>query len=183
MRTRMRPRLHWNRGGFSSVEIVIALTIIGLTFAMGVRRVDSSSWRLDAAGQQVVQHARAARALAVLKQHDVILTFDASMRQITIHEDENSDGSIDAGERLMRHGLDGNAEFSRGAAPAYGGFTSGPITLTDGSVTFLRNGSASEEGAIYVGRSGLDKARIVVISRATGHAEMLRYNGTDWEYN
>ena len=177
----MRPIQHDGRAVFSSVETVIALSIIALTFAMGVRRVDSSSWRLDAAGQQVVQHARAARALAVLKQHDVILAFDAAKREITIHEDENSDGAVDDGERFLRHGLDGNARFLRGAVPAYGGFTSGSITFTDGVVTFKRNGSASEEGAIYIGRSGIDKARIVVISRATGYAEMFRYNGTDWE--
>jgi hypothetical protein len=162
--------------------MVIALTVIALTFAMGVRRVDSSSWRLDAAGQQVVQLARAARALAVLNQHDVILTFDAAKREMTIHEDVNSDGVADAGERFLRHGLDGNAEFVRGTAPAYGGFT-GSITFPEGSVTFLRNGSASDEGAIYVGRSGLEKARVVVISRATGHAEMLSYNGSDWDHN
>jgi len=158
----------------------MTLTLMGLVLAVGMQRVDSSTWKLDSAGQAIVQSARAARALAVLRQHDVIVSFDIEALAIVVHEDVNGDGQIDDSERVRRQALEGKVEFTRGSAPAYAGFTDGPVTFGSGSVTFRRNGSASEEGAVYVGRPGLDRARVVVISRATGYAEMLRYNGSTW---
>jgi Tfp pilus assembly protein FimT len=173
-----RPSLP--RRGFTSFELVVTLALIGLVLALGVTRIDSSTWRLDSAGQDVVQHVRAARALAVLRQHDVVVIFDVEASAIVVHEDANRDGAIDAGERVRRQPLEGNVHFTRSAGPHFAGFTAGPVTFRNSSVTFRRNGSASEEGAIYLGRRGIEKARVVVIRRATGYAEMFRYNGSGW---
>ena len=170
----------WRTAGFTSIELSVTVALVGMVLALGARRVDSSAWKLDTAGQEVVQRVRAARALAVLRQHDMVVSFDINARQIIVHEDLNSDGVMDGGERVIRYTLDGKAQFVLGEAPAYAGYSGGPITFTDNTVTFTRNGSASEEGAIYVSRPGLSRARGVVVSRATGFAEMNRYNGTDW---
>ncbi len=161
-------------------EIAVTLTMIGLVLALGLVRVDSLAWDLDTAGQQVVQRLRAARAVAVLRQHDVVVIFDVEERGIVVHEDADNDGVIDDGERVMRHGLEGGADFSPGSAPAFAGFTDGAVTFEANTVTFLRNGSASQEGAVYVSRPNGDKARIVVVNRATGYADMYRYNGSTW---
>lgn len=184
MRGTSRPslprRLSFARRGFTSFEVVLTLTLIGLVLALGVTRTDSSTWRLDSAGQGIVQHVRAARALAVFRQHDVVVIFDVESSAIVVHEDANSDGIIDQRERVRRRPLEGNVQFTRGSAPPFAGFTEGPVTFRSSKVTFRRNGSASEEGAVYVGRSGSEKARVVVIRRATGYAEMFRYNGSSW---
>ena len=172
--------LHKQNGGFTSVEIGVTLVLIGLTLAFGVARIDTSAWSLDAAAQEVSQRVTAARAMAVLKQHDVIVSFDVAMRAIAIHEDTNSDGVVDEDERLIRHVLDGRVEFQLGDASPFAGFTDGPVTFAGGSVTFLRNGAASEEGAVYVGRPDVEKVRAIVIQRATGYAEVHRYNGARW---
>ncbi len=169
-----------SEGGFTSVDVAIALGLIGLMVAMGVSRVDSSAWRLDEAGQEVAQRVRAARALAVFKQHDVIVSFDVDGDAVVVHEDTNGNGADDSGERVMRYPLNGQIQFTRGSAPAYGGFDAGPVTFTDNKITIERNGSASEEGAVYVSRPGADKARAVVVNRATGYAQMHRYNGSNW---
>lgn len=179
----MRSNRKRSWDGFTTVEITFTLVLLAVLVALGVGRVDSSTWQLDAAGLQVVQEARAARTLAVLKQHDVIVAFDVNARQISIHEDADGDGEQGEGERVIRHTLKGHAAFTPGEAPAYAGFSAGPITFDGGSVTFRRNGSASQEGVVYVGRAGLTVARAVVIGRATGFAEMIRYDGTNWSSN
>lgn len=178
MQATSRPSLP--RRGFTSFELVLTLALIGLVLALGVTRIDSSTWRLDSAGQDIVQHVRAARALAVLRQHDVVVVFDVEASAIVVHEDANSDGIIDEGERVRRRPLEGNVQFTRSTAPPFAGFTESPVTFKSSSVTFRRNGSASEEGAIYLGRRGIEKARVVVIHRATGYAQMFPYNGSGW---
>lgn len=165
------------------MDVAITLGLIGLMVAMGVSRVESSAWRLDEAGQEVVQRVRAARALAVLKQNDVLVSFDVDDDAVVVHEDSNGNGSVDSGERVLRYPLSGQMQFSRGSAPAYGGFDAGPVTFTDNKITIERNGSASEEGAVYVSRPGTYKARAVVVNRATGYAQMHRYNGSNWISN
>jgi Tfp pilus assembly protein FimT len=166
--------------GFTTIELSMTLVLTGVVLGLGLQRVDSSSWRLDAAGQQVVQRVRAARALAVLKQHDVVLSFDIDGRALQLHEDANGNGVVDDGERVFREGLDGKSEFTNEGIPAFRGFEDGPVTFENNVVTFRRNGSASQEGAIYVGRPGAEKGRVIVISRATGYAEMHKHNGTSW---
>ena len=167
-------------GGFTSIDLAITLGIVGLVLALGVQRVNSSVWQLDSAGQLVVQRVRAARTLAALRQHDVIVTFDIGARTIVTHEDANNDGVVDDAERVTRQGLEGKIQFTRGAAPAFAGFADGAVSFDDNSLTFKRNGSASEEGAVYISRPAMEKARVIVISRATGYAEMHRYNGSNW---
>jgi hypothetical protein len=162
------------------MEIGVTLVLIGLTLAFGVARIDTSAWALDAAATEVRQRVTAARAMAVLKQHDVIVSFDVATRAMAIHEDTDSDGTVDVDERLIRYVLDGRVEFLLGDASPFAGFTSGPITFGGASVTFLRNGSASEEGAVYVGRPDVERVRAIVIRRATGYAEVHRYNGARW---
>ncbi|MGD2151635.1 MAG: GspH/FimT family protein [Gemmatimonadales bacterium] len=166
--------------GFTAVELGVTLALIGLVLAFNVARIDSSSWRLDTAIQEVNQRLRAARTLAVLKQHDVVVRFEVATGSIVIHEDANGDGSVDDDERAIRHTLDGNVRFDRGDAPPYAGFTGGAVSFEAGTVTFLRNGSASQEGAVYVGWPGAEKGRVVVLHRATGYTEVHRYDGSKW---
>lgn len=168
------------KGGFTTIELSMTLVLTGVVLGLGLQRVDASSWRLDAAGQQVVQRVRAARALAVLKQHDVVLSLDVDGRALQLHEDANGNGVVDDGERVFREGLDGKSEFTNEGIAVFRGFENGPVTFEDNVVTFRRNGSASQEGAIYVSRPGSEKGRVIVVSRATGYAEMHRYNGTSW---
>jgi prepilin-type N-terminal cleavage/methylation domain-containing protein len=177
----VKARPHNRRdSGFTMMEVTLTLALMGIVLAMGVRRVDTSAWKLDAAGQQVVQRVRAARALAVLRQHDVVVNFDIENGAIVVHEDVDGDGEIGDDERVTRRGLEGKNEFTLGGATAFAGFEGGAVTFSDASVTFKRNGSASEEGAVYVSRPGLEKARVIVISRATGYSVMHRYNGSRW---
>lgn len=180
MRDGRAPR---NRHGFTIVELTVTLALLGVVIVIGVQRLDSSSWRLDSAAQEVVQTVRAARSVAVLKQHDVVVTLDVGQRRIIVHEDANNNGTVEDGERVRSEVLDGNAEFLLEGVPPYGEFSSGPVTFSNQTVTFLRNGSASQEGAVYISEPSIAKARVVVVRRATGYTELLRFNGESWLEN
>ncbi len=166
--------------GFTTVELAVALVLIGLLLAFAAVRIDTATWKLDAAGREVMQRLRAARALAVLKQHDVVVSFEPATRAIVVHEDGNGDGLVDGDERVIRHALGDKLELMRGAAPPYAGFTNVSVGFSDSSVTFRRNGSASEEGAVYVSRPEGERVRVVVVRRATGYVEVYRYDGSKW---
>lgn len=167
--------------GFTMVDVVVTLAMFGIILGFGITVVDTSVWKLDASASQVAQRARVARSLAVLRQHDVVVTFDETKRALFVHEDANNNGTQDDGERVVRYALESGIRFTRGSAPAYGGYTSGAITFSGGVVTFRRNGSASEEGAIYIGRgSDDDRPKVVVLHRSTGYTETLKYDGSGW---
>jgi Tfp pilus assembly protein FimT len=166
--------------GFTVVELCATIVLIGLMLAFGIARVDTVTWKLDTATKEVMQRLRSARALAVLRQHDVIVSFDVEARALIVHEDVNGDGLVDEDERVVRHRLGGKVQFERGEAPPFAGFTNAAVSFQAGAVTFLRNGSASQEGAVYVGWPGAVKGRVVVVRRATGYAEVHRYNGSQW---
>ncbi len=168
------------KGGFTTVELLVGLTLTGITLAIGVQKVDGMAWRLDAAARDVGQRVRTARALAVLKQHDVVVTFDMAESAVVLHEDANNDGIVNGEERVTRYYLEKGIEFTRASAPAYAGFDGGPVTFAGQKVTFMRNGSASEEGAVYVAKVEGERARAIIVSRATGYTDIYRYNGTAW---
>ncbi len=168
------------QGGFSTIELTVSVALIGITLAVGVQRIDSTVWRLDASARDVSQRLRAARAMAVLKQHDVIVTFDSDGGRLILHIDPNNDGIVDAEERVTSFYLEKGISFSLGTAPAYDDFIEGPIAFEGDKVMFRRNGAASQEGAVYLAGPTGEKVRAVVLSRATGYTETFRYGAEGW---
>lgn len=167
--------------GFTVVDMAMTVAVLGVVLGFGISIVDTTVWKLDTSASQVAQRTRMARSLAVLRQHDVIVSFDVTEKALFVHEDADNDGVRDDGERRIRYSLEKGISYTRGAAPAYGGFSSGGVTFTDSRITFRRNGSTSEEGAIYVGRGSDDeRPKAVIVRRATGYTEILKYDGSDW---
>lgn len=167
--------------GMTAIELILVLVVLGVTLGLAIATLDATPWTRRAAAAEVNQRLRAARTLAVLRQHDVIVEFDAAGHRFLVHEDADGDGARDDGERVLRYALEDGGRFDRGSAPPHAGFTDGPIAFTGGRVVFRRNGSASEEGAVYVAHGvGDDRPFIVVVTRATGSTRTLRYDGTSW---
>jgi len=168
------------RDGFSIVDMAVTLVLLGVLLSIGVATFDNSAYRLDASLSQVIHRSRVARSLAVLRQHDVIVEFDEANPAVVVHEDADNDGARDPGERVMRYPLEEGTRFTRGSAPALGGFAVPAVSFTNGRVTFRRDGSCSEEGAVYVGRDVEKNPRAVVFSRATGYTRIFRFTGSNW---
>ncbi len=147
-------------------------------------------WRADSAASEVALGLNAAQRLAVLRQHDVHVTFELSDRRLNIHQDLDNDGVPDAGEDQRVVELPETMGFGTGTAPLLGG-KSGPISFSvdssDPVLTFHRNGSASSEGVIYVRplegslAGSASSVRALTVERATGAVRCFSFRTGAWE--
>lgn len=184
------PLVTNDRGGFSIVELTVIVILVGLMASIAVPRIDRTEFQIRSAIQQVQTTLIAAKHMAVLKQHDVVLAFDTAQARIRVHSDANSNGAVDSGEDVRVFDLPEDIAFGKGSAPAWGTATAA-VNFTQAqaglpSLTFHRNGAASEETRFYVTtyRAALnggfpEDARAVDIQRATGRVDCRSYDTTD----
>ena len=187
-RAKLPPR---HIGGFSLAEVLVVLVILGIVGAMTVPRLNLTPSRASAAASLAGSTLMSAQRAAVARQHDVVVAVDVGGRRLRVHFDADDDGRVDAGEWVRYEPLPEGAVFSRAGAPA-GRVGSAAVSFRgrqDGlpAVTFLRNGSASEEGGFYLtsvaaaaAGNAID-ARQVVVDRATGRLTWLTWDGSRWK--
>jgi hypothetical protein len=146
-------------------------------------------WRADTAAQELAMRLNATQRLAVLRQHDLVITFKTTDRTLHVLQDADNDGTADTGEDMRVIELPETIGFGTTAAPALGP-GSGAITFAgsgDPTLTFHRNGSASASGIIYLRplmgsqSSGTEGARALSIERATGQVRCFSYRTGAWE--
>jgi Tfp pilus assembly protein FimT len=178
--------------GFSSLELVMVIVVMGTMAAIALTKIDLSRIEANSAVQVLGTSMVAAQREAITKQHDIILTFSQGQTTVRMAWDRNSNGAIDAGERVRAIPLDGRIGFGLGGAPARA-FGTQPINFDRDinglpALIFHRNGSASGIGGFYLtSRRALAEAghssdtRAVEIIRATGRTEWYRYTGAAWK--
>jgi prepilin-type N-terminal cleavage/methylation domain-containing protein len=180
------------RRAFSLAEVMIALTISAMMISIAIPRVDTTRWRADAIAQIVRTTLQTAGRTAIVRQHDVIVSFDTLSDRIRTIYDVNNDGVKGSTERVTYRGLDVGVLFAdptiRGVTGATitSAITGGAIQLNGGlpTITFHRDGSVSSDAEIYVSIAarGPKMHRAIVITQATGREEWYRYNpsSTTW---
>lgn len=178
-------------GGFTIVEIVIVLVVIGLLAGFALPKIDIQRYRVETAMQGIGTTLLAAQRLAVTKQYDIVIMFDVANQSLRILEDADNDGVAGSTERVRGFPLGDEVVFGRASAPARP-MGPGPIEfskLVGGmpAVTFHRSGSASQEGGFYLtskaaARTGgrESDSRALEVERATGRASWFRYNPPSW---
>lgn len=201
--SRHRPLLPVNRpfpevapsprgaAGFSLIEILCVLVMLGILVAISAPRIDFRVHRLAAAAEATGSAILKAQRLAVQGQHNVVLAVDVEGARLRIHLDRDNDRRLDATEPVLQEPLGEGVRVGRGSAPAlFAG--EGPVTFTwkqEGwpAIVFFRNGSASEEGGLYLttatgAEDGRDAVgtRAVRIDRATGRPAWYRYAPPAW---
>jgi prepilin-type N-terminal cleavage/methylation domain-containing protein len=180
----------WIPAGFTVVELLVVLTLAGLLMSIAAPLFQPGRWRADSAVQEVMVGLNAAQRLAVLRQHDVVVTFLVGERRLQLHRDSDNDGTVDGGEDVRVIELPETVGFSRGPAPPISGMgddvsfaagTAGPVLI------FHRNGSASESGMAYLrpleGSLATSAAavRAVSVERATGQVRCYSYRAGTWQ--
>lgn len=180
------------RRGFTMIELVVVLVVAGVLTSIAAPMLSPGRWRADSGVQEVMAALNAAQRLAVLRQHDVIVTFLLPEGAMEVHRDEDNDGAVDAGEdvRLVElpetigFGLDGTTSMSGDPASSTATFAdagAGP------SVAFRRNGSASEAGRIYLRplrgsmSEDAEASRALTLERSTGELRCFSYRTGAWE--
>ena len=176
--------------GFTMVEVVIVLALVGIMASIAAPLLSPGRWRADSGVQELMANLNAAQRLAVLRQHDVVVTFLVDERQVRLHRDTDNSGTEDIGEDVRFLQLPETVGFGHGSAPP---MTAGAEAVTfevhgDGpTLVFHRSGSASESGAAYLrpleGSMSLDAeaVRAVTVVRSTGEVRCYSYRTGSWE--
>jgi prepilin-type N-terminal cleavage/methylation domain-containing protein len=178
-----------SKKGFTLIEIIITMLIIGIVSAIAIPNF--SKWRekhqIDGQAQKVYFDLMLARTAAVKSNNDVLVTFNLVANTYKIHEDTDNDGVEDAGENLKNAVLENNVQFAYNVG----------ITDTDDNavtsavsfggaqvVVFDSRGQANSSGSILllhlsdIGISN-NRARLISVLQATGGVDYWTYSGAD----
>jgi prepilin-type N-terminal cleavage/methylation domain-containing protein len=180
-----------DRRGFSLVEALTAVVIVGIMASIAIPKTGIATYKANSGAQVVASALTYAQRQAISRQADTRVAFDVANNELRIHEDADNDNVIDLEERVAVTALPEGVTFGIGAAAArpMGGAIVN-FTRTQGLlpiVIFRRDGSASENGGVYVtttaglsvGRTA--DVRAVEVSRATGRASWFSFATGAWK--
>jgi prepilin-type N-terminal cleavage/methylation domain-containing protein len=97
------PHTRMQQGGFSLIETMIVLVVIGLTLAAGTPFVRGymHSRGIGEAANDLVSQLDLARNRAIAENNPYRVLFDSPVAgQYRVHDDDDGNGSIDEGEAL-----------------------------------------------------------------------------------
>src|SRR5688572_17475901 len=146
------------RSGFTMIETILVLVIIGVVAAIGLPRLDVYKYRSDATAVTIRSLLMQAQREAVVGQHDLIVSIDTLNHRMVLGFDKNNDGSLATTERIRTQALPENSRFS--APPSrlgttgmndYGALSAEGLKSWSGypSVVFRRDGSISSALELY----------------------------------
>jgi prepilin-type N-terminal cleavage/methylation domain-containing protein len=191
--TRSRPR---SQSGYTLIETLIVLVMIGLVAAIGLPRVNISRLQAKSSIQALGTTMLALQREAISRQHNIVVMVDTAGRQLRVLFDANNNLAIGTGERIRGIPLGDGIVFGRsGLVPprSFGGaavnFTTTETTTSLPAVVFFRNGSAREFGGLYLTSpqalagdpNHQNETWAMELIRATGRAEWMRWNGSTWK--
>lgn len=100
------------------LEMLALVVMIGIITGSALPRLDRESYSASAAARSVAAQLSYASHRAVSLQSNVRVTIDVANQALVLHEDDNNNGAVDAGERAASWPLPDGATFARGTASA-----------------------------------------------------------------
>jgi type II secretory pathway pseudopilin PulG len=190
MRKIWRARLMRDSSGFSLVEVIVILGIMGVLMTMAALQVSQSQpmMKSDGAMRVVLAQLNSARELAITQRRYMRIAFTVNGNQLTISREE-----VPAALTLMATiYLEGNVRFTVvtgviDTPDAFGqasGVDFGSATqirfATDG--TLIDQNGNSLNGTIFLSVPGVTRsARAVTVLGSTGRVRGYRFDGATWQ--
>jgi len=183
-----------HRRGFSLIEILIVIVLIGLMLSIVVPRFRISQFtKTRAVADQLARDLEAARSRALATRSLARIVLDPAAGTYTGYLDNDRDGALAqsavetaALEVFRTRGLDRDIQFGRGAAPDVPGFAGpGSVTLPNSRVDFDSRGLTTPlgtSGVVYL-RSATDTTAVtaVTVSAAAGIQTWSYRGGGQWQ--
>lgn len=176
--------------GFTLVEILFVIALIGLVAGFAVTRVSFWGYRMDANIRLMQNVIIGAQQTAITRNVAVQVMFDANNHRVRILQDYNDNAVVDASDTVRYRPLADGAEFQSppttidGVAAAYmtgsGVIQAGnPMQL---AVRIGANGALSGDAVVYIGspRRRAEDFRAMTIIGATARTGFWSRGGGAW---
>lgn len=176
------------RTGFTLIEILMVVTVMGILAALALPRLRSASFDADAGMRTIQSTLQQAQRAAIVRQTDVMVSFDTAGRRVRIVYDVNNNHQLDPGEETHWHSLEPGDRFVLPPVgvqmTAVSSVVGNALATRDNypTVFYHRDGAVSSELELYIGshRADLTDLRALHVRQATGRVQLYRYNGSTW---
>ena len=177
------------KGGFTIVELVVALSIMGIAVSAAIPGFSRwlPDYELKKAATQLYSNLHLAKMAAVRDNAEWALYFNpiaGGLYQIRFGTGPNGEyidpGGYTVEKTIWLHDYKGGICFGHGSATAaIGGGWDDDITFLSNTVVFMPRGMADSQGYVYL--QNQKNATYAVGALTTGYVLMRKWTGTAWE--